>query len=253
MLYSAKTLKGYRLDSIDGEIGKAKSFIFDDQYWAIRYVIADTGNWLTGRKVLLSPHNVGPVEAEKEQIRVELTKKQIEDSPPLTGSGPVSREYEESYYEFYGLPVYWSGSHMWGNFPYVVQNPASWERKEISGARAFHLRDTEDIIGRQIKATDGDMGHVKDFIMDDESWAIRYLVVDTGSWLPGRKVLVSPHWVDEASWNDAAVYVNIGRAAIKEAPEYHSDTKITREYEAALHRHYERRGYWEAEPSPARR
>ena len=97
MLYRAATLKGYALNSLDGEIGKAEEFYFDDLHWTIRYLVADTGNWLPGRQVLLSPHALVAVKQKEKQIAVNLTKQQIEDSPPLTSDKPVSRQFEEAY------------------------------------------------------------------------------------------------------------------------------------------------------------
>ena len=102
--------------------------------------------------------------------------------------------------------------------------------------------------GYRIHATDGDIGHVEDFLIDDETWAIRYLVIDTRNWWPGKKVLVSPHWIDRVSWRDSAVFINLSREAIKRAPEYSEETRLTRDYETGLHRHYDRRGYWVEEP-----
>ena len=126
MLNKAKTLQGYKLDSRDGEIGKVKEFYFDDQHWAIRYLVADTGNWLTGRKVLISPYALGAVVNEQQHIVIELTKKQIEDSPALNSDKPVSQQFEESYYGYYGWPMYWRGPYMWGSYPYLVRDREKW-------------------------------------------------------------------------------------------------------------------------------
>ena len=122
MLNKAKTLKGYKLHSLDGEIGKVKEFYFDDHHWTIRYLIADTGNWLTGRQVLISPYALAAVNKEEQYIAINLTKKQIEDSPSLDSDKPVSRQFEESYYGYYGWPLYWGGSYMWGSYPYIVRD-----------------------------------------------------------------------------------------------------------------------------------
>ena len=129
MLNKAKTLKGYKLDSLDGEIGKVKEFYFDDRHWTIRYLVADTGNWLTGRQVLISPYALVAVIKEEQHIAVDLTKKQIEDSPSLNSDKPVSRQFEEAYYGYYGWPMYWAGPYMWGDYPYIVRDREKW--KEI--------------------------------------------------------------------------------------------------------------------------
>ena len=112
MLSKAKTLEGYKLANLDGEIGTVKGFYFDDAYWTIRYLMADTGSWLTGRQVLLSPYSLTAVVKEKHHITLNLTKNQIEDSPPLSSDKPVSQQFETDYFGYYGLPMYWSGSYM---------------------------------------------------------------------------------------------------------------------------------------------
>ena len=102
LCYTKSTIKGYRLDGLDGEIGKVKEFYFDDTYWTIRYLVADSGNWLSDRQVLISPHALFAVNKEEQKIAINLTKKQIEDSPPLDSDKPVSRQYEKTYYMYYG-------------------------------------------------------------------------------------------------------------------------------------------------------
>jgi hypothetical protein len=245
MLNKAKTLKGYKMDSLDGEIGKVKEFYFDDRHWTIRYLVADTGNWLTGRQVLISPYALGAVVREEQHITIDLTKKQIEDSPSLNSDKPVSRQFEEAYYGYYGLPVYWGGPYMWGAYPYVVRDREKW-KEFTQGEKAWdpHLRSTYDVSGHHIQALDGELGHVQDFIIDDETWAIRYLIVDTHNWWPGKKVLVSPQWIERVSWGENKVFVNLSRETIKQSPEYTEESLLTRDYETELHRHYKRQGYW---------
>jgi uncharacterized protein YrrD len=249
MLNKAKTLKNYKLHSLDGEIGKVKEFYFDDHYWTIRYLIADTGNWLTGRQVLISPHALTAVNKEEQYISINLTKKQIEDSPSLDSDKPVSRQFEESYYGYYGWPMYWGGSYMWGSYPYIVNNQER-QKESIKDKKTWdsHLRSTLDVSGHYIQATDGEIGHVEDFIIDDETWAIRYLIIDTRNWWPGKKVLISPQWIERISWDEMTVFVNVLREAVKQSPEYTDDSLLTRDYETGLHRHYNRQGYWEDEP-----
>jgi hypothetical protein len=245
MLNKAKTLKGYKMDSLDGEIGKVKEFYFDDRHWTIRYLVADTGNWLTGRQVLISPYALGAVVREEQHITIDLTKKQIEDSPSLNSDKPVSRQFEEAYYGYYGLPVYWGGPYMWGAYPYVVRDREKW-KEFTQGEKAWdpHLRSTYDVSGHHIQALDGELGHVQDFIIDDETWAIRYLIVDTHNWWPGKKVLVSPQWIERVSWGESKVFVNLSRETIKQSPAYTEESLLTRDYEIGLHRHYNRQGYW---------
>jgi len=216
MLSKAKTLKGYQLDSLDGEIGKVKEFYFDDRHWTIRYLVADTGNWIPGMQVLISPYSLVSVIKEEQQIAIDLTKKQIEDSPSLNSDKPVSRQFEEAYYGYYGWPMYWDGPYMWGYYPYIVRDREKW-KESAKGEKAWdpHLRSTHEVTGYHIQAADGEIGHVEDFVIDDETWAIRYLIIETQNWWPGKKVLVSPQWIESVSWSESKVFVNISREIIR--------------------------------------
>jgi len=253
MLNKAKTLKGYKLDSLDGECGTVKEFYFDDQHWTIRYLVADTGNWLPGRQVLISPYALVAANKGEQQIAVDLTQKQIEDSPSLDSDKPVSRQFEEAYYGYYGWPMYWNGPYMWGSFPHIARDRESWKTSK-QGEKTWdpHLRSTDTVGSYEIQALDGEIGHVEDFVIDDETWAIRYLVVATRNWWPGKKVLVSPQWIERVSWKESKVFVNLSRDAIKQSPEYTEASLLTRDYETGLHRHYDRQGYW-VEDLPVKR
>ena len=250
MLNKAKTVKGYKLDSLDGEIGKVKEFYFDDQHWAIRYLIAETGTWLTGRQVLISPYALVAVNNEKQNIEINLTRKQIEESPPLESDKPVSQQFEDAYYGFYGWPLYWGGPYMWGAYPFIVRDPEKL-KEHTQGETTWDpcLRSTRDVTGHHIQAADGEIGHVEDFIFDDETWAIRYLIINTQNWWPGKKVLVSPQWIERVSWIESKVFVNLTCETIRQSPEYTEESLLTRDYETELHRHYNRRGYWIDEPA----
>lgn len=245
MLHKARTLCGYALDSLDGELGKVKDFYFDDHHWTIRYLVADTGNWLTGRQVLISPHALAAAIREDEHIAVDLTRKQIEESPSLETDKPVSRQFEEFYYGYYGWPTYWGGAYMWGAYPYPVHAPEE-ERATAEPEHAWdpNLRSTHDVRGYHVQAVDGEIGHIEGFIVDDETWALRYLIVDTRNWWPGKQVLVSPRWIESVSWDETKVFINLTREAIRQSPEYTDESLITRDYEAGLHQHYDRPEYW---------
>jgi hypothetical protein len=250
VLNKAKTLKGYKLHSLDGEIGKVMEFYFDDQHWAIRYLVADAGNWLTGRQVLISPYALIAVNKEEQYLAVDLTKKQIEDSPSLDSDKPVSQQFQEAYHGYYGWPMYWGGPYMWGHYPKIVRDREKW-RASNAGGKAWdpHLCSTHAVSGHHIQAVDGEIGHVGDFIVDDETWAIRYLIIDTQNWWPGKKVLIAPQWIERVSWRESKVFVDLSRETIKQSPEYTEESLLTRDYETGLHRHYNRQGYWVDEPA----
>jgi hypothetical protein len=246
MLIKAKTLQGYKLNGLDGEIGKVKEFYFDDLHWVIRYLVADPGNWLTsGRQVLISPYALLAVNTEAEHIDIDLTTQQIVNSPSLDHDKPVSQQFEQSYYGYYGWPKYWDGPHMWGSYPTIIHDRDKWKETVQSGKSWDpHLRSTHSVSGHDIQAIDGDIGHVEDFILDDETWAIRYLIIDTRKRWLGTKVLLSPRWIERVSWNELKVFVNISCEAIKQSPEYTEGSLLTRDYETELHQHYHRQKYW---------
>src|SRR5487761_2518798 len=237
MLIKAKTLKGYKLESRDGEIGKVKEFYFDDRHWTIRYLVAETGTWLADRQVLIAPYALVGVNKAERNIAIDLTKKQIEASPSLDSHKPVSHQFEEAYYGYYGYPAYWSGPYSWGAYPDFMRDREARaldvahkkhnERTQREQGWDPHLRSTCDVSGHHIQALDGEVGHVQDFIIDDETWAIRYLIVDTHNWWPGKKVLIAPQWIERVSWGERKVFVNLSRDAIKPSPEYTDESLPT--------------------------
>jgi sporulation protein YlmC with PRC-barrel domain len=245
MLCTVKTLKGYKLDAIDGEIGRVKEFYFDDKHWTIRYLVADTGSWLPGRQVLISPYALLSIITEEKQIAIDLTKQQIEDSPSLDSDKPVSRQFENAYYGHHGWPTYWGGPHQWGSAPYIEHDREKWKVfPKSKKTRDHHLRSTYAVTGHHVQAIDGEIGHVEDFVIDDETWAIRYLIVGTLNWWPGKKVLVSPQWIDRVSWHERKVFAHLTRQTIKQSPEFTQESLLTRDYEMQLHQHYNSQGYW---------
>lgn len=250
MLNKVKTLKGYKLHCLDGKIGKIKEFYFDDQHWTVRYLIADTGNWLTGRQVLISPLALSSVNREEQYISINLTKKQIEDSPPLDSDKPVSRQFEDVYYGYYNWPTYYSSLDMQGDYPFAQIDQYRWKKfGQDEKTWDPSLRSTNEVTGYGIHASDGEIGHIEDFIIDDETWEIQYLIIATKNWWPRKKVLVSPTWIDQVNWIETVVFVNLQREEIKQSPEYTDESQLTREYENELHQHYNRQGYWVDKPA----
>jgi hypothetical protein len=250
MLRRTSQLRGLVLGARDGEIGRVKDFYFDDSRWAVRYLVADTGKWLALRQVLLSPHSVRRIREDDKILEVNLTREQVEKSPPIDHDKPVSRQYEDSYYRYYNFPFYWQGASMWGPMETPVlgvappPNVAESRREDPSHSGDAHLRSVVAVTGYHIQALDGELGHVEDFVISDENWAIEYLVVDTVNWWPGKKVLVPPSWASEVDWHGSKLMVNLDRATIKGAPGYDASQPIARDYEAALFRYYNREPYW---------
>lgn len=244
MLRQAKEFKSFGLRASDGDIGKANEFYFDDRHWTVRYLVAESGDWLTGKQVLISPYALSPANDTQKVIPVDLTKKQIEDCPSLSADQPVSRQYETEYFGYYGWPYYGYGPYEWGFSESIMRNPKQWKAEELrQEAWDPHLRSTAHVIGHHIQAIDGEIGHVEDFIIDDDTWSIRYLIVDTKNWWPGKHVLISPQWIERVSWEESKVFVNLSAERVQRAPEYAAET-LNRSYETLLYKHYDWRGYW---------
>jgi len=226
MLRSLKQLYQVKLDASDGEIGQVKDFYFDDQNWAIRYVVADTGSWLPGRQVLLSPHAFGSLHRAGTLLGVNLTRKQIQDSPSIESHQPVSRQYEEEYYRYYGWPYYWQGGALWGlsGSPILEarSDPFPGEQTTADGRapeRAdAHLHSAKALNGYRLHARDGVIGHVYDFMMDDQSWAIGQLVIKTGHRFSGKEVEIPTSKVERISWDESAVFISVTKEAVEHSP-----------------------------------
>jgi uncharacterized protein YrrD len=244
MRRSLKDLVGYTIRASDGDIGKVDEFYFDDQSWTIRYVVVDTGKWLSGRKVLISPAAFDGPDWESRTFPVNLTKEQVQNSPSIDTDKPVSRQHESELHGYYGWPIYWGNGPVFGAFqasPVMIMEPASEEQAPPEEPDAdAHLRSTAQTAGYHIEATDGEIGHVEDFVVDDETWAIRYMLVDTRNWLPGKHVLVSPRWCKRVSWEESKVFVDLTRDAIKSSPEFDPRKPVTLDYEGELHDYYGR-------------
>jgi hypothetical protein len=248
MLTNTKAMKGFTVHAKDGELGRIDQFYFDDESWAIRYFTIETGGWLAGRSVLISPISVTGTDWDGKRLHVSLTKQQVENSPSIDTRKPVSRQHEAEYMGYYGYPYYWGGPMMWGPsyFPAGLAIPteavpAGAAPKQSSDT---HLRCVEGVTGYSISANDGEIGHVDGFLVDDTAWAIRYMEVATRNWWPGKKVLISPAWIDQISWLRSTVTVDMSRESVRSAPEYVESAPVTRAFEESLSRHYGRPPWW---------
>jgi uncharacterized protein YwbE len=254
MLTDAMSLHGFAIQATDGEIGTVDQFYLDDETWAVRYLTVETGGWLGGSQVLISPISVVNTDWQTRRLDVALTKKQVENSPNTDTHRPVSRQQEAQYFGYYGYPNYWGGPFLWGPayYPTGLAIPTAASKKALADrirgqSKDSHLRSGQVVKGYHVEATDGEIGHVQGFVMDDEAWAIRYIEVATRNWWPGKKVLVSPAWIQRVSWIDAKVLVGLSREGIQGAPDFVESSLITREYEERLYRHYVRQPYWLSE------
>jgi len=215
MLRSTAELADLPIHATDGNIGSLTDIYFDDIHWRVRYFVVDTGHWLPGRLVLISPASVGHADLAQRELSVTLTKDQVEKSPGIESHETVSRQHEQKVAKYYGWPVYWPAE---GVLAPDAEEPTRGDA---------NLRSVSEVKGYHVHAQDGDLGHVVDFLVDDALWEIRYLIVDTGKWLPGKKVLVDPRATDRVDWAKSSVHVHLTKDQLKSCPTY--DPTGTRE------------------------
>lgn len=251
MLRSTKELNGYSVVATDGELGSVTDIYFDDEQWAVRYVIVDTGRWLAGRRVLMSPLSVRRPDWVEQRLPVTLTRDEVRSSPSADQAKPVSRQQERELFRYYGYPFYWRDWPLWGVAPYpqiaAEQGPLHDTERDADvadGGDDIHLRSCREVAGYHLEASDGGLGHVHDFLFDDLDWAIRYIVVDTSDWWLGRRVLIAPEWVGEIDWQERSMRVDVSRRQIQSAPQYDSVGHVNRQWEADYYTHHQREPYW---------
>lgn len=253
MLLSVNNLKGLSIHATDGDLGKTDDFYFDDQDWTIRYVVVDVGSWLESRRVLVSPNSIPTIAPDLKRLMASLTKEQVKDSPDWDTEKPISRQYEALFADYYKYSYYWGGPASMGYVPYLTStvSPPTGETPSVEKLSEIkeeieqsHLRSAASVSGYTLEADDGEIGSATDFIFDDQTWRIDYMVIDTGKWLPGRKVLISPEWVESIDWAHSKIKAQLLRDTIKNAPAYDSPKAITRDYEERLFAYYGKPGYW---------
>jgi len=248
MLRSLKELERYKVNATDGNIGSVVNFLLDDQRWTVRYLVVETGSFFSERRVLITPISFRQVDWSTKQFHLALTMDKVKSSPNVDVDMPVSRQHERDYYGYYGYPYYWADAGLWGMSAYPGALATSrWYDASVENAENasdIHLRSVNEVRGYTIQGSDEEIGHVDDFIVDDESWEVCYLVVDTSNWWFGRKVLIAPRWATRVSWEERIVHVNMNRQQITNSPEWSPTVAINREYETRLHKHYGRPAYW---------
>lgn len=258
MLRSLKALERYTVCATDGDIGSVVNFLLDDERWVVRYLVVQTGGplFLNGSMVLISPISFRQVDWSTQRFHLALTMDKVKNSPSIDADKPVSRQHERDYYRYYGYPSYWGFSGPWGmggNPGLLAASKELDEPDEPAGESGdVHLRSARELRGYHIQGSDEAIGHVEDFIVDDESWEVRYLVADTSNWWVGKKVLVAPQWASRIRWSESKVHVDLTRQAVTRAPAWNANAAINREYETRLYDYYGRPAYWEAGDRTAR-
>jgi sporulation protein YlmC with PRC-barrel domain len=249
MLRSLNEILGYKLTGRDGQLGKVHDFFFSDDDWTIRYLVMDTGPWIFGRKVLISPHVLQQPVWESESIPVNLTRDEVESSPDIDVAKPVSRKYEEELLTHYNWPVYWGATPTQSGHPIFV-SPYLFTNKNDNNddvAMQSHLRSATELMDYQIFATDGKVGSMTDFILDDENWQIRYMIVNTaGSELDAdKKVLVALEWISRINVGSREIQIDLTRDAIKFSPAFDPTLPVNRQYEEVLYDYHGKPKYWQ--------
>ena len=243
MLRSLQQMLRYHVRATDGDVGTVQDFLLDEDEWKVRYVVIDTAEWLFGRRVLLSPDSVKDVDWVEKRFDFSVTKEKIESSPTISTDLPISRQKELSMAKHYGWPQYWIPAGPPRPQPGPALSAIPDDPGEVS-EDSGNLRSLREILRYGIHAKDGEMGKASDLIADDESWRIRYLVVDTGTWLPGKRVLVSRDWIDGISWAKREIRLDLEKKEVEKSPEYDPNEPVNREYETVLYDYYGRPHYW---------
>lgn len=254
MIRSVKHMNRFDVVATDGSIGAIVDFYFDDERWAVRYIVVDTGKWLPGRRVLVSPFSVTRTEWGEQRVLLSITREQVKNSPGVDTNQPVSRQHEADYLTHFGYPFYWAHTGLWGAYPTPMLPAAvarvkdeaaiAADRQAAAASQDSHLRSVEEVTGYAIRATDGELGHVNDFLIDDVSWVVRYLVVNTSNWWFGRQVLAALSWITSIDWASKTVDVDVTRQSIKTAPQYDRVEHVDHQWEAAYHQHVHQSGEW---------
>lgn len=234
MNLSLNSLLNFDIEALDGDIGFIKDILFDDQSWTVRYLSVDTKRWMPlSKKVLISPVSLQLLDVAEEKVHVSLSKEDVLNSPSIDTHKPISRQFEEVLFDFFGYGYYWNGMGLWGEF----QSPAELaqqdklqenegEKDRVTENQDAHLRSIDEVKHYDVVETDGMQGHVHDFILDSDTWTIKYLVLDNRNWLPGgRKVLLPPSYLDSLSWKDQAVFCELNIEQLKSIPAF-DDSRI---------------------------
>lgn len=217
MLRSTNSMKNYVLEAVDGELGRCKDFLFDDQSWVVRYMVADTRKWLPGRKVLIPVISLGQPAWDRERFPIHLTQQAIEDSPPLDEAAPVSRLEERRAAVHYGYGAYWLGPGSWGavTYPHELRGQVPPEVPEDEFGESVHIRSTREVVGYQVHAIDGVIGRVSDFVVDDADWRVSHLLCSLDARLSAphpdgeaAQAVVAPADVVSVDWANKMVNVN---------------------------------------------
>jgi len=222
MTLKANELTRCTLGATDGDVGTVHDLLIEGDDWHVRYLVADTRKWLPGRKVLIAPESIaGEPDWDNRRLPVDLTRAQIERGPEIDPLKPISRAQETELRDHFNWPLYWAGGGLGPNA--VVETirtkqPAPKKHSPLTAPGSeSHLHRADAMIGYEVRAADGEVGRLSDFAIDPDGWTVRALVVDTGRWLPGRKVRVSPDHVERIDWGRQRMMLAVARELLEGA------------------------------------
>lgn len=215
MLESTHLLIGFSLATEDGEIGSIKDFYFDDQYWNIRYLVVETGNWFFGRKVLVSPYAIEGVEWENRSLKVRMTKEQVRNSPTIDTNLPVSKQLEKKLNDYYAWPYYGSAGMGYPTTGMVKVSRTIKSDTEENSSADKHLRSYRHVRDYKVYNPDGFLGETADFLMDTADWKLPYLIVDLAEHPDPDMMVIPTDQIASIDFSTYAVAVTLRTAELK--------------------------------------
>jgi hypothetical protein len=227
-----RRLEGFRVLGEGETLGKVMDAYFDDHVWAVRDLVV-AGSGRHARLWWLSPHSILRIDQRRRTIETTITAAQWRTTAPDEPDTAIPRATWTGLLKYYGFPYSWRGL-----------DRAVAPRVPSSSGPELHLRSERRFRHYLVHALDGELGHVEDLLVDEHSWAVRYLVVDTRRWRPGGRVLLAPEWVLYVSWLEQSVHTSLEQKTVRTAPPYDRRTRIDRAYEARLRQHYGRPAAW---------
>lgn len=238
----AGSIRGNTVLAADGELGTTTDVLFDDHAWTVRYLVVYIGSGLDGPETLITPGAISEVEVQEKTLHVDASVERTRQAPYLQTNLPVAAQQEVAYYEYLGAEPYWDQPP--GPLAPLPPQEAVPGEASLSEMGDPHLRSVQEVAGYRIETASDHVGHVEDLLLDDESWRVRYIVVDTRDWLPAKKVLLPLSGISEIEWTLQRVLVEPGSQEIKDAPAWDPDAPLDRDFEVRLHEHYGQAPYW---------
>lgn len=239
MKLSLRSFTGFSLGASDGEIGSIKEVYFDDATWTVRYLIVKTGNWLSERVILISPQALTKLDYTQRTFHTNLSMKQVKDSPDIDTDKPVYRQEEAKLYDYFPWQPYWGfGVAGAGVLIPSVHALRENENRMDEPTQNSHLRSSKKVTGYHIHATDGELGHIEDFIINVDNWTIEFMIIEAGTWLAKRKLMLSPDWIVDINWATSRAIVNVSVDTVKNSPEFDKSSPVNEVYEKNLRDYY---------------